>query len=129
MLDTPFIHISLILTIIFLVYKLKQGSYEVCKYIDKPLSHLITLCFILYLAESYLTIAIILLFGYVLIIDECYIRKWEKTFEKITIGNKCVQKCTITEIEPVYKIPQIDSKVGSKHLEPFVGKEYFLSNN
>ncbi len=128
MLDTPVVHISIIVGITYLVYRLKMGDYTVCSYVDKPFSHLLMLSVILYLSQSYIILSVMLLFGYVLVIDECYIKKWEDAFTKINVADKSVQKCTIQEVEPVYKIPSIDPTVREEHREAFVGREYYRTN-
>ena len=130
MLDTPVVHISVVVGITYLVYRLKMGDYGICSYVDKPISHLIMLSCVLVFSESYLVLSIILLFGYVLVIDECYIKKWEDAFSKISVndGEPPVQKCTIREVQPIYEIPSIDPTVREEHREAFVGREYYSTN-
>ena len=61
MLDTPVVHISVVVGITYLVYRLKMGDYGICSYVDKPISHLIMLSCVLVFSESYLVLSIILL--------------------------------------------------------------------
>ena len=128
MLNTPVVHLSVVIAITYLVYRLKKGDYEVCSYIDRPFSHLLMLSVIIFVSQSYLVLSVMLLFGYVLVIDECYIKKWEDAFSKITIGDTPMQKCTIQEVAPVYTVPRVDPSVGEEHREAFVGREYYRTN-
>ena len=83
---------------------------------------------IIFVSQSYLILSVMLLFGYVLVIDECYIKKWEDAFSKITISDTPMQKCTIQEVEPVYTVPRVDASVGEAHREAFIGREYYRTN-
>ena len=64
-----------------------------------------------------------------MVIDECYIKKWEDAFTKISVNTEPVQKCTIKEVEPIYNTPHVDISVGESHREAFVGREYYSTNN
>lgn len=129
MLDTPVVQLSLIIGITYIVYRLKEGDYQICTYVDKPFVHLVILSAVIYLSQSYIALSIIFLFGYVMVIDECYIKKWEDAFTKINVNTEPVQKCTIKEVEPVYNTPHVDISVGEKHQEAFVGREYYSTHN
>ena len=54
MLDTPIVHLSVIVSIIYLVYRLKNGDYSICSQIDKPFVHLVIISFTIYLSYSYI---------------------------------------------------------------------------
>jgi len=128
MLDQTVVHIFFIIGFTYLVYRLKNGNYEICSYIDKPTVNIVVLSSVIFLSQSYIVLAIVILFGYVLVMDECYIKKWEDAFATINVSDRSIQRCKIKEMEPVYSVPHIDPSVREGHREAFVGREYFSTN-